>query len=137
MAIYDLWMALEICKLLDVPSKFKYACWRNQELLKGERESTRAAFPEPDMREYWNELSKVRGDDAKTLAVNEKFKDLCDKYEKWQKDIEPHLKEEVDVELFQVELPEIDDTVNVPDPGTNREKQNSALIRALMPIIKE
>ena len=135
--INALWVALEICKLLDVPSKFKYACWRNQGLLQSEREATRAAFPEPDMREYYNELSKVKGDKAKTEEVESRFKDLVEKHKQWQKDIEPHMSESVEVEIYQVELPEIDDTVNIPQPGVSREAQNSELVHALMPIIKE
>jgi hypothetical protein len=108
--IHSLWVALNVCKSLEVGAKFRYVIAKNIRLLEPEIKSTEEAYPEPD-----------RSDKE---AV-----------EKWAAEIEPHFKEEVDIELMRTPLIEINDTVHVEE--ARRHIQNQMIIEALMPIWEE
>ena len=153
--IHHFTQALMVCRSLDVTNKFRYASNRTVAFLEGEIKkiqdqikATEEAFPQPDLTQL-----KVNSDEAlkspeaeREAAIqlaNEKNKKLMEDHAKWTKEIEAHnkevvepfMKEEVEVEIYQTDLIEINDTVNIPPE--RRIQQNQALLDALMPIFKE
>lgn len=106
--IQNLCIALNICKQLSVPAKFRYAIKVNLDAMASEVQATMEAFPEP-----------------------EKAEDR----ERWEKDLKVHMEEEVEVALHKTDLPEINDDVNIPVDGPERRRQNQALVEALSPIL--
>lgn len=138
--IRSLFAALQVCKALDVPSKFRYAIGRNVQLIEGEIKATNEAFPEPDLMALKKNLDEAAvapeaEREAAAQLANEKNKKLMEAHDKWVQDIEPHMKEEIEMDLYLTDLVEINDTVNVP--SEKRAQQNQAIIEALIPIFKE
>jgi hypothetical protein len=133
--IHNLATALGICRELPVPAKFRYAIKKNLDSILPELEATREAFPEPDLTPLREALEKAGSDEAAIQAAKEEHKELLERHKRWQADLEAHMKEEVEANLFLADLPEIDDTVNCKDPR-DRARQNQALVEALMPIIR-
>lgn len=138
--IRNLFAALQVCKALDVPSKFRYAIGRNISFIEGEIKATNEAYPEPDLaalKTNTDEASKApeAEREAAMQLANEKNKKLMEDHEKWVKDIDGHMKEEIETDLYLTDLIEINDTINVPPE--RRAQQNQAIIEALLPIFKE
>ena len=113
--------ALNVCRMLDVPSRFRYAIEKNLTSLRGEIEAFGKAWPEP----------VLKGGDG-TAQTLEEFQI---KHDEWEKSISGPLEEEVDVDLYLTDIVEINDTVNVKGDA-DRFRQNQALVAALMPIWK-
>ena len=107
---FNLRLALTLCKELDVPGKLRYATNRTMPGLDHHFEASIGAWPEPEDKE-------------------------SEEHAKWKIDFEAHLKEEIDIQVYETDLIEINDTIHVD--AANRPRQNNALIAALMPIWKE
>ena len=136
--IRHLFAALQVCKTLDIPSKFRYAINKNLTALEPELKATSETYPEPDMNQLCANIDSAAKlpEAEREVAMQdaqEKNKLLLESHEKWAKDVEPHMVEEVEIEFYKTDLPEINDTVNVTPE--NRAKQNQALVDALMPIL--
>ena len=135
-----LYAALNVCRTIDVPSKFRYAIERNTTSLQSEIEAINKAWPEPDL---FAALSKVQqfkarpeGEQNGDLVDAEKeFQDVKAKHDAWEKEVAEPFEESVEVDLYMTDLIEIDDTVNVSK--IDRARQNQALINALMPVWKD
>lgn len=140
---FELLDCLSVCALLEVPSKFRYGAERNFEVLVPDKKATMKTYPEPDISEYNKRLEEIdpasmNGDASKAVEeLKAEFADRLSEHAKWKEELNAHLDEEVKYNLYMVDLPEINDTVNFPKPGPARNRQNAALVAGLMPIIKE
>lgn len=104
--------ALQFCKRLSVPAKFRYATARNLDSLKSDYEATNEAYFE-------------KAEDG-TITGIPKSKEEFDR----------HLAEVITVNLHQTELPEIKDTQENVDPE-KRAYNEQLIVEWLMPILKE
>jgi predicted DNA-binding transcriptional regulator YafY len=107
---FNILLALQICQKLDVPSRFRYAALKMIPKLEEERKATYDAFGEAPAEDL-------------------------DKHNEWEAGLKKHLAEEIEVEIYETELVEIDDTIHVEEKM--RAQQNNALVAALMPVWKE
>jgi hypothetical protein len=136
--IRNLNFALQVSKTLTVPAKFRYAITKNIAAIESELKATAEAFPEPDLSKLRANIDEAarkpeaEREDAMQSAQAEN-KILLESHEQWAKNVEPHMMEVIEIELYKTDLVEIDDTVNVTTE--NRAKQNQALVEALMPIL--
>lgn len=135
-----LYAALNVCRTLHVPSKFRYAIEKNTTSLQSEIDAINKAWPEPDLFAALGKLQQTKskpagGQNEELVEAEKEFADVKSKHDAWEKDVAGPFEELVEVDLYFTDLIEIDDTVNVSKE--NRAQQNQALINALMPIWKE
>lgn len=133
-AVQKLWIAIDKVQALSIPAKARYAIAKSKPTLLAEIKSTEEAFPKPVNEDFDKEMKQARfyGKPEGIKAVEEKFPDAVKAWSDWEKSIEPHMKEEVELDIFKTDLFEVDDA-NEPDP-TRRNVQNQALIEWLMPM---
>jgi hypothetical protein len=141
--VRDLYDALNLVRNLSVPSLFRYAIKINTDSIQSIYDAIREAWPEPDVSEYRQDVAALEATARKENKppaskvvdkLEKKHADVLAAHQKWAADIKPYLEEEVEIQVFKTELPEIDDTKFVSPEM--RDARNQAIVDALVPIIK-
>jgi hypothetical protein len=133
---WNLWHAMHLIAVCDVPTKFRYWVARNKEALRPEIKAIEEAYPEPDpdkWREY--ESKRAKATNGQSEKLREEFGELIERREKWKKEREEHFAESTEVEVFRVPIVEIDDPT--VEEVSARRVRNQALIEALAPILQD
>jgi len=124
-------LPLELINPIPAVSKFRYAFLKTDPALRDEIKKTDEAFKEP----------AKPGNDASPDMIHA-YKEAR---AEWEKSLAEHMAEEIEIEVHQVPLIGINDTVNIirldneSDENCSRRRaaQNNALISILMPMWKD
>lgn len=142
--VENLWLVLGLLGSLKVTNRMRYAIIRCRQCLEPEVKAMTETLPQPDLREYDSAQASIERDheipdDEKAtalIALAGKHADLLKAHAEWKAKWAPFMQETVKAEVFEIPMDcEIDDDVHRPVPGVDRNRQNQAIIDALIPVL--
>ena len=139
-AVKNLFDALQACRTLEISKQFRYAIARTIPKLDELLKATYETYPLPELKGYQQDLqaAAVEGvvSEEKVKEIRAKYKESLDKFEAWQKETEPHWNENVEVEIFKVDLDLVDVNDTSIENDVQRNLQNQRIYEAIVPMIK-
>lgn len=142
--VENLWLVLGLLGNLKVSTRMRYAIIRCRQCLEPEVKAMTETLPQPDLREFLSRRATIENDaglddEAKRKATEElttEHADLLKAHHDWEEKWNGFMEESAKVDVFEIPLDcEIDDDVNRPAPGVDRNRQNQAILDALMPVL--